>query len=337
MRAAQLTAPETIELAEVAEPKATEGLAVLESEIMGVCGTDVKVLRGTIPVSMPRIMGHELVGRVVATPDPDVIPEGTRVLVDPSLACGTCHQCLHRRPHLCSRGGLMGREIDGVFAELVAVDPARLLPMPESIEDREAGLIQVLGTCVHGLRTVDVFPGDVAVVLGLGVAGQLMVQLLSQRGATVIGITRSEEKRQLAARHGATAVAAPGDAEEVIGDLTSGIGPSLVVEAVGTEATLSQAIEWAGTAADVVLFGTLTGGQKGLPYYQLYYKELTLWNPRAALLEDYARAIQLVGDGLLDVGEIVTDVVPLDEIEEAFRLVDDPASLKVLVDPNDGP
>lgn len=329
MHAVQLTAPGQVEITNVPDPDVA-ALAVVRSETMGICGTDVKVVNGTIPVSFPRTLGHELVGRVTASSDPR-FPEGTRVLADPASACGVCGPCLHRRPHLCRRGGLMGREVDGVFAEYTAIDPARLLEVPEAISEKAAGLLQVLGTCVHGLRTVTVFPGDVALVVGLGVAGQLMVQLLAERGTTVVGVTRSQEKRDLAARHGAAAVASPDQAEEVVAEVSGGEGPSLVIEAVGTERTLARSIELAGTAADVIVFGTLTGGSEGLPYYQLYYKELTLWNPRAALLEDYARAIQLVAGGRLAVEDLVTHIVSLEDAPLAFDLAEDPASLKVLL------
>lgn len=225
----------------------------------------------------------------------------------------------------------MGREVDGVFAEYTAIDPARLLVVSETITERAAGLLQVLGTCVHGVRTVEVFPGDVALVMGLGVAGQLMVQLLAARGATVVGVTNSPDKRDLAARHGATAVASPEKAGEVLAEISHGEGPGLAVEAVGTELTLARTIELAGIGADVILFGTITEASEGLPYYQLYYKELTLWNPRAALLEDYARAIHLVAEGRLDLEDIVTDIVAMEEVHQAFEHVDEPASLKVLL------
>ena len=69
-----------------------------------------------------------------------------------------------------------------------------------------------------------------------------------------------------------------------------GIGADLVVEAVGTEATLAQAIELAGTGGEIIVFGTITSGEAGLPYYQLYHKELTIHNPRAARVGDYAQA-----------------------------------------------
>lgn len=328
MRAVKLTAPGQVSIRDIPEPH-DAGLAVVRSETMGICGTDLKVIHGSIAVDLPRTLGHELVGRVVSSPDPR-LPTGTRVLADPAVACGACGPCLRRRPNLCERGGLMGREVEGVFAEFTAIDPGRLLPVPESVSEGAAGLIQVLGTCVHGLRGVEVFPGDVVLVFGLGVAGQLMTRLLTAAGATVVGVTRSQEKRDLAALGGAH-VAAPDRAAAVLAEVSGGEGARLVIEAVGTERTLAQSIELAGVGADVIVFGTLTSGSEGLPYYQLYYKELTLWNPRAALGEDYARAIDLVAGGRLDLADIVTHTVSLEDAPRAFEYAEDPASLKVLI------
>jgi 2-desacetyl-2-hydroxyethyl bacteriochlorophyllide A dehydrogenase len=329
MRAVQLTAPGQVAIREVPEPH-DSGLAVVRSETMGICGTDLKVLHGDIPVDLPRTLGHELVGRIVHSSDPRLSP-GTRVLADPALACGTCGPCLRGRPNLCRKGGLMGREVEGVFADLVAVDPRRLLVVPDEVSAESAGLLQVLGTCVHGLSGPDLFGGDVALVLGLGVTGQLMVRLLAAAGLAVVGVTRSENKRQLAAANGAIAVAGLDEAAGVLAEVSGGEGPALVVEAVGLERTLARAIELAGVGAGVVAFGTLTGGGEGLPYYDLYYKELTLWNPRAALLGDYARAIELVSSGTIRVDDIVTHSFSLDEAHRAFELAEDPASLKVLI------
>jgi L-iditol 2-dehydrogenase len=158
-----------------------------------------------------------------------------------------------------------------------------------------------------------------------------MVQVLAARGVTVIGITRSEWKRDLAARKGAVAVASPDRAASVLAELTDARGPDLVVEAVGKEQTLSQAIELAAVGGEVLVFGTLTGGNQGLPYYQLYFKELTIFNPRAALIGDYALGIELAAAGRLDLEPIVSHQLTLDDAGQAFELVHDPASMKVLM------
>jgi threonine dehydrogenase-like Zn-dependent dehydrogenase len=87
----------------------------------------------------------------------------------------------------------------------------------------------------------------------------------------------------------------------------------------------------AAIGAEILVFGTLTGAGEGLPYYDLYHKELTLHNPRAALIGDYADAVSLAASGVLELAPIVTHVLRLDEASKAFELVHDPSSLKVLM------
>ena len=331
MRAVRVTGPGMIEVVDVPDPESGANDVVVRSGTVGICGTDVKVLKGAIPVSYPRVMGHEVIGEVVSAPANAGVAVGDRVLVDPASACGHCHLCHRGRPHLCLNAGLMGREVDGVFAEYVRVPSNRVFPVPESISPVASGLLQVLGTCIHAQRSVDVFPGQVAAVIGLGVAGQLMVQILRERGVTVVGITRSEWKRDLASRHGAAATASADDAASVLAELTDGRGPDLVVEAAGKESTLAQAIELVGVGGEVLLFGTLTGGDQGLPYYQLYFKELTIYNPRAALPGDYVTGIEMAAAGRLELEPIVTHTVGLEEAARAFDLVHDASSMKVLM------
>ena len=330
MRAVRVVAPGELELATVPEPETSQDVMVRARQV-GICGTDVKIVAGKIPVSYPRIAGHEMVGEVVSVPEGSPFEIGDRVLVDPGVACGWCAMCHAGRPNICLNGGLLGREVDGVFSEYTTAPANRLVTVPAHIGDRDAGLLQVLGTCVHAVKTLTTFPGQVAAVIGLGVAGQLVSQLLTLQGVSVVGITRSEWKRELAERTGAVSTAAPDEAASVLADLTGGLGPALVVEAVGTEATLAQSITLAATGADILVFGTLTGGGEGLPYYQLYHKELTLHNPRAALIGDYSDGVALAADGRLHLDPLVSHVLGLDEAERAFELVRDPGSLKILM------
>ena len=309
---------------------AAAGRAIVQIHQVGICGTDVKVLHGAIPGPRPIVMGHEAVGVVVESPD-DLLPAGTRVLIDPATSCGRCDLCWANRPHLCRRGGLLGRDEDGVFAEYAAVAAERLVPVPDDITSDAAGLLQVLGTCVHAQRAISIFPGDLVVVVGLGVAGQLMVQLAAARGADVVGITRSQWKLDLASRAGAAAVAMPDGAGELVASMSEGRGADVVIEAVGTERTLGQSIELTRIGGEVLVFGTLTGGTEGLPYYQLYLKELTIHNPRAATTIDYARGISLAAAGRLDLDSLVTHRFPLESADEAFEVIADPTSLKVLM------
>ena len=107
---------------------------------------------------------------------------------------------------------LVGRDTNGGFAEYVSAPTSHVFRVPESIDSRNAPLIQVLTTCVHAQRQIQIFPGESVVVLGLGVTGQLHVQLAKSRGASpVTGVTRSAHKRELAQTPGADVTIPGGD------------------------------------------------------------------------------------------------------------------------------
>jgi L-iditol 2-dehydrogenase len=334
MRAVQVIGDSELNVTDVAEPGPGRG-ALLKVNTVGICGTDVKVFKGHIPTNRPLTMGHEGICTVVEPGDLGITSAGMRVLVDPAIACGYCEMCRAGRVHICRNGGLMGRDDDGVFSEYVRVPEERLLPVPDTITETASGILQVLGTAVHAQRAVDVFPGDVVVVVGLGVAGLLMVQLLKQRGATVIGVNRAEWKRHLAAEMGADAIAAPDEAKDLVMEMTDGRGADLGLEAAGVEHTLAQTIDLTKIGGEILVFGTLTGAKEGLPYYQFYFKELTIYNPRAAQPTDYERGIRLVASGALEVEKIVTHRFSLEEATGAFEAVQESSSLKVLMSVGD--
>jgi L-iditol 2-dehydrogenase len=309
---------------------AAEGRALVAPSTMGLCGTDLKILAGAIPVHYPRILGHELIGTVVRPGPRALFPEGSRVLVDPGVACGHCALCRNDRAHLCPNGALMGRDVDGGFAELVAVDEARLHLVPPELPAAEASLLQVLGTCVHAQTLVPVFPGQTAVVLGLGVSGLLHVQLLRARGVDrIVGVTRTAWKRELAERLGATATAAPGDARRVVEAVTGGAGAELVVESAGKLEALVQAVDLAGAGGRILVFGIAEAGPVDLPAYQLYYKELEVRYARAAQPRDYAGAVRLAGSGRVQLAPLWSASFPLEEAGRAFEAAGGPDALKI--------
>jgi 2-desacetyl-2-hydroxyethyl bacteriochlorophyllide A dehydrogenase len=312
MRAVTLLEPGQAMVLDAPRPEPS-GKVLVRIQTVGLCGTDTSIVAGKIPAPYPVILGHEAVGVVEVADTDGLVSPGRRVLIDPGIACEACDLCRRGYPNLCRNGGLLGRDFDGVFADYAAVAGHQLLDVPDHVSDDAAGLLQVLGTCVHTVAKAPVFPGDVAVVIGLGVGGQLISQLLALQGATVIGVTRSKWKRDLAVEHGAALAVDPGDAAAAVADLTAGRGAEVVVEAVGVESTFAQAIELAGAAGSVVLFGTATSGGSGLPYYQLYFKELTIHNPRAATKADYQRSIDLVTSGAIHAAPLVTNRFPLDD------------------------
>src|SRR6202521_5706951 len=234
MKAMVLKAPRELVPDEVARPGTDASRVLIRVPHSGICGTDFKIYSGAIPVSYPRIMGHEMVGRVVDAGDAGRFKSGEKVIIDPELYCGACFHCRIGQTHLCPHGMLLGRDANGGFAEYVTAPASHVFPLPDSIDNQTAPLIQVLTTCLHAQRQINIFPGETVAVLGLGVTGQLHVQLAKARGATVIGITRSAEKRELALRLGAD-LAFAGGAEAIgkVREATEGRGADVTIECTG--------------------------------------------------------------------------------------------------------
>jgi len=124
LRAIVLSGPNRLEGRDVPEPTPGPGEALVRVERIGLCGTDVKLFTGAIPIAYPRVLGHEIVGRIVEAPGSTTLRPGDRVVLDPNTSCGTCFHCRVGQEHLCPAGQLIGRDRDGGLAELV-VAPAR--------------------------------------------------------------------------------------------------------------------------------------------------------------------------------------------------------------------
>jgi 2-desacetyl-2-hydroxyethyl bacteriochlorophyllide A dehydrogenase len=333
VRVVVLKEPESLHIEERTEPSADGEDVVVRIRAIGICGTDLSIFSGKVPVDYPLVLGHEMVG-TLEDPVPG-LDSGTRVVVDPNVFCGTCYQCLKGQENVCSKAQLMGRDRDGAFGDFLAVPARNVFPIPDEIDDQAAPLLQVLTTCVHAQRQTQVFPQDSVVVLGLGVSGLLHVQLAKARGAhPVIGITRSGSKRSLAARLGADLVFDPSDPalKEQVAEATQGRGPDLVVECVGKTQTLAQAIDLVRVGGRIIVFGTITEDAGELPFYQLYYKELSLANPRAAKPEDFPTSIRLVAAGTVALDPLITHTFPLKSAEEAIATSSESGSLKVILD-----
>ncbi len=337
MKAMVLRSPGKMALEEVDAPQAGGGNRVLiRVTHTGVCGTDLEIFRGRIPAQHPLIMGHEIAGTVADPGRHGDLRAGDRVVVDPMIFCGTCFHCRVGQTNLCTHGTLLGRDANGGFAEYIAVPAGNVFHLPESIPNSIAPLIQVTATCVHSQHLASIFPGESVAVLGLGVTGQLQAQLAKARGASpVIGISRGSFKRELAKQLGTdiTLEAGEGAVDKVLAE-TKGRGADLVIESTGRIDLLADAIRMTRIGGRLLLFGIYTAQEGRLPFYSLYFKELSLFCARAARGEDFDSSIALVERGALRLTPLVTHVVPLAEVERAIEMngTSMDRRLKVIVD-----
>ena len=335
MKAMVLQGPRKLAVAEVERPVLGHEEVLVRVTHSGVCGTDLHIYEGAIPVRHPLIMGHEMIGEV-AGGDDATLHRGDRVIVDPAIYCGMCLNCRAGQTNLCPNGSLVGRDSNGGFADYLVAPRTHVYPLPAAIDSNVAPLIQVATTCVHGHHRMNIFPGQSVVVMGLGVAGQIHVQLAKAWGASpVIGITRSTFKRNLAEKLGADMTMASGqEAVKAVKEVTEGRGADVVIECTGVSSALADAINMVRLGGTVMLFGITSATQATLPFYQLYYKELNIVNTRAAKGEDFPPTIDLVARGVLKLKPLVTHIVPLFDLEKAMGMLesDEDQRMKIIME-----
>jgi L-iditol 2-dehydrogenase len=331
LKAAFLEGPGEFDVRTTADVAPHEGEALISVGAVGICGTDLSIAHGLIPVAYPRVLGHEVVGELI-DPGTTQIPAGTNVLVDPGLSCGTCTQCREGRTNICTNAGLLGRDADGGLRDFLPIPSTHVHPVPPGADVSIAPMVQVLATCVHGQRLLPIKARETVAVVGLGVTGLLHVQLSKHAGATVVGITRSSEKRALAERFGAD-LTVPADGDEVaevrrlVGDV------DVVIECAGLVSTLARSIDIARVGGRILAYGVIGRGAEGsLPYYDLYYKELAIVWARSALPSDFDEALDLFAGGRIVLEPLVSARFRLEATAEAFGAAFAPGALKVLID-----
>jgi 2-desacetyl-2-hydroxyethyl bacteriochlorophyllide A dehydrogenase len=292
MQAMVLTAPREVANQKVKVPDISSDETLIKVTKSGICGTDLKIFQGGIPVNYPRILGHESVGEVVSGGN---LAPGTPIIVDPAYYCGACYNCRDGQTHLCPNGGLIGRDVEGGFADFMVAPSRNIHALPNNLKSEIAPLIQPMTTCLHAQRKAKIFPGEAVLVYGLGVTGLLHVQLAKTHGAyPVIGVTRSKWKR----------------------------GVDLVIESVGQLSILAEAIELVRLGGRILPFGIYTQTKGELPFYNLYFKEIQVVNARVAKPEDYPASIDFVQRGVVDLKPLITHTFGLNQINKALDMLD---------------
>ncbi len=343
MKALVLTAPGTLALLDVPDPRPAADEVLVRVRAAGICGSDVHGMDGSTGRRIPPIvMGHEAAGIVeaVGTAVTGWRP-GQAVTFDSTVWCGACAQCLAGDVNLCDRRRVLGvscdeYRLDGAFAELVAV-PARILfAVPPGVSLVEAALTEPLAVAAHAVSRAPVAGVDTVLVVGAGVIGLLVVAVLRAQGAGRIVVTdlspgRLERARALGADD-VVAADAPDVTERIVA-LTDGRGPDVAFEAVGVQGTVSLALAAVRKGGTVVLVGNLAPTVT-IPLQWTVSRQLTL-AASAASAGEYPACLGLIASRRVDVGSLVSAVAPLAEGAAWFERLRAPGTdlLKVVLEP----
>jgi L-iditol 2-dehydrogenase len=343
VKALVLTHYNCLELVDVPDPEFGPDDVVVRVAACGICGSDLHGMDGSSGRRMPPvIMGHEAAGVIVETGNRiRNWQPGQRVTFDSTIYCGECGYCRQGLVNLCDNRRVLGVSCDdyrqdGAFAEYVAVPSRILYPLPDGVSFVQGAMVEPLSIAVHAVSLVRTPPEGTAVVIGCGVIGLLIIQVLTALGSPrVIAVDIDPYRLQKAMDMGAEA-SLRSDRDDVasqIASMTSGRGADLVFEAVGVKATVSLATDLLRKGGTVVLVGNITP-VVDLSLQKVVTRQLTV-NGSAASCGEYPVSIGLIADGKVAVDGIVSAVAPLREGPEWFaRLVrgGEPL-LKVILEP----
>ncbi len=343
MYAALITGKDTVELREFPDPVPAEHGVVVDIAFCGICGTDIHAYQSGREYN-PAICGHEWSGTVSAIGgDVKAVGEGDRVVVSVASACGVCAPCRQGQAGYCQHAFLsaVGRDAlappHGGFAPRIAVAAERVVRTDPGLSDEQAAQVEPATVAFHAVRSSHLRLGDVAVIQGGGPIGLGTMQWVRAGGAgAVIVVEPNPQRRALAIELGAHRAVEPGAAaDQLIKELTHGLGADIVYECVGRGFAVQSAVDLARRGGAMCLVG-LPNEEAAITVGTWLVKEIRTTSSLAYVREEFEMAMGMIADGRVVVEPMHSSTVGLDGLDAALADLASGTSeqVKVLVDPN---
>ncbi|MDQ1665517.1 MAG: hypothetical protein QOH75_1548 [Actinomycetota bacterium] len=349
MRATLIHAPRDVRLEDLPDPVLRlPGDAVVRVVASCVCGSDLWPYRGVTETAEPHRIGHEFVGVVEEVgAEVTTLRSGDFVIAPFALSDNTCVHCKNGVHTSCAHGAWWGGEdeqglpIDGGQGEFVRVPMAdgTLVATPtrpdDSLIPSLLTLSDVMGTGHHAALAAGAGPGQSVVVVGDGAVGLCGVLAARRLGAErVIAMSRHKDRQEVARAFGATDIVEQRGAEGVaaVHELLGGIGADSVLECVGTGESMQQAIDAARPGGRVGYVGVPAGGAQ-LPIEQLFSSNISVGGGVAPVRAYLDGLLPDVLSGAIDPGRVFDLELPLSDVAEAYRAMDERRSIKTLLRP----
>ena len=311
-----------MQIVDVPEQEMKVGDVMIRLQYVGFCGSDLNTYLGRNPmVKLPVIPGHE-VGAVIEAVGSEV-PEGLKpgmvVTVNPYTNCGKCASCRNARPNACQHNETLGVQRNGSMRERLVLPWEKVIPAG-LLTPRECALVEPMSVGFHAVSRAQVTDSDVVLVIGCGMVGMGAVVRSALRGATVIAADIDDEKLQLAREMGAsyTLNTKTDDVNARLLEMTSGFGPDVVIEAVGSTPTYQMAVDVIAFTGRVVCIGY---AKSEVSFQTKYFvqKELDIRGSRNALPQDFHAVIRYLERGTCPIDRLISRVVSPEEAQQAME------------------
>jgi L-iditol 2-dehydrogenase len=330
-----------VSLGEMAEPTCGEGQVKIEVRFCGVCGTDLHVLHDTFPNYPPVILGHEFSGVVVEVGNGanKVVP-GDAVTVFPASAviCGKCPYCRSGNFLFCPTRRGMGHGVNGGFTHYAVVREDQVYKFPNGFCFEEAALSEPFAAATHVVCDITrPQAGDIVLLSGPGPIGLMCLKLLAAMGIETIvaGLGADSARLELAGRIGAARIVnvESEDVLEVVRQATGGTGADIAIEASGSAASLSNCLEAVRPMGRITQAG-IFGREIKIPLDRLLHKQLELLGSVGYTPRTWDRVMSMYAQHKVRLRDLVSDVVPLSNWEQAFEACASKRGVKVLITPD---
>ena len=318
----------------VDDPKPESSELVMKVGFCGICGTDLHATReGLTTACCDQILGHEYVGEIVevgkeADGDWQV---GDRVCAMPFIACGKCLPCAAGRFFECQNKKVSGVDDQGGFAEYVTTGSRETILLPDALELQTASLIEPLAVGLHAVRVSELKAGCRVLVMGAGPIGLTVALWARFFGAREVVVSELADSRvELAKKMGATHVIKPdldAGAEGLLEQFCDAAGgpPDIIFECVGAPGLMQQCFEMAPYGGKIIPVGVCEKPDSIMPFYGLI-KELSIQFAIAYTKDDFETAMAMLAEGRINVSPMITDIVSLEELPDAFEALKSPSS-----------
>lgn len=278
----------------------------------GICGSDLRVFRGTIPYAhYPCRPGHEILGTVIETGEKSPYDPGTSVVSFPNTYCGTCQFCREGKTNICSSKQSFGVTINGLFANEIVIDSTFLVPVPASLPPERAILTEPLSVCVHALKKVNITQGTSVAVVGCGTEGILSIALLNYLGADITALDINRAKMEKAGSFNNNIKSLhPEDVQDHVYDV--------VIEAAGMSAAIEQAFQLVKPGGSLITLG-ITSDEVSFPSLHVTRSEITVYGSIVYTKDDFKESLSILEDPQFNISPVLSKIFPLTHYERAFK------------------
>lgn len=345
MKALVLKGKKDISYEEIEMKKCPKDGLLLKIEAVGLCGSDIRTYEfGHHNLTYPAILGHENAGEIiqVGVDAPGEFKVGDRIIMFPTIPCMKCWYCQNGKHSLCINRPTYGTDLHGGMAEYMVIpkegiERGTICKIPKDIKGEDIVVVELLSSILNAQEYANVSLGETVVIIGSGPIGCLHTEVARLRGAKEIIIVDIKDNRlQKAKDFSATHFinSAKENLKERIMEITSGFGADVVIIAAPSASAIKEGLELLRKQGRLVIFGGLN---KEDPWVTLdgnliHYNELKVIGTFGYNGSTFEKAFNIVCNKMLR-GNIVTHILPLEQMEEGVRLVKEGEALKVVLKP----